>query len=200
MPFPTTPILDDFNRPDEGPPPSASWTTPTDQNGVRVVSNRAQVQAGASSEGFAAWTASTFGPDCEVYCDVAAATGTWALKLMARAPSALDLIANRYFLNATNAGLQILKTVDNAQTLLASLVRSNVQGESFGLSVIGNTLSAYYKPIAGSWTLGVTATDSSFQDAGYIGLSADAGSPAKASDNFGGGGPGAAADIIHVIN
>ena len=29
MPFPATSLLDAFTRPDEGPPPSASWTTVT---------------------------------------------------------------------------------------------------------------------------------------------------------------------------
>ena len=48
MAFPTTGILDDFNRGNEGPPPSANWTTLV--QGHKVVSNACTSNSTASTQ------------------------------------------------------------------------------------------------------------------------------------------------------
>src|SRR5688572_22948208 len=65
--FPCTSLLDDFNRTNEGPPPSANWTTGVDGStgGFAVSSNTAVAQDGSFSSAY--WNATTFGPDTEVY-------------------------------------------------------------------------------------------------------------------------------------
>lgn len=66
MAFPTTPILDNFNRGDEGPPPSANWTTVTwSDGGLKVLSNAAVPEATTTGDYIIYWNASTFGPNLE---------------------------------------------------------------------------------------------------------------------------------------
>lgn len=193
MPFPTTPVLDNFNRPDQGPPPSASWTTPLDGfgdplDGCRVVSNQVTHQAGAvGTFGYASWNAATFGPDCEIYATLKVAPGTQAFRLHARMGSLnVDGYNNSYFLNVTNAGIQIFKSVNGTNTQLGTLVRSNAIDESFGLELIGSTLKAYYKPVSGSWTLAITVTDTTYTAAGRLGMLISV-TPSSTLDDFGGG-------------
>src|SRR5436189_297727 len=62
--FPTTNILDDFNRSNQGPPPSSNWVSDGSPDGWKVLSN----QATPSVDGYAhdVWERDTFGPDSEV--------------------------------------------------------------------------------------------------------------------------------------
>jgi hypothetical protein len=66
-------LLDDFNRANEGPPPSASWTTGT-VAGLIVLANECTRQAAGGFRQDAYWNASQFGPNCEVGCRIAAWT------------------------------------------------------------------------------------------------------------------------------
>jgi hypothetical protein len=70
--FPTTPILDDFNRANEGPPPSANWGTIVG-TGHKVLSNQMVPDSNANHTSW--WTAQTFGPDIEVYLTVVTKSG-----------------------------------------------------------------------------------------------------------------------------
>ena len=64
MTFPTTPILDNFNRADEGPPPSDKWHTAND--GLAVVSNQATATQN-DDYGWNNWEDEYFGEDTEMY-------------------------------------------------------------------------------------------------------------------------------------
>jgi hypothetical protein len=70
--FPTTPILDDFNRANEGPPPSTNWGTIVG-TGHKVLSNQMVPDSNANHTSW--WTAQTFGPDIEVYLTVVTKSG-----------------------------------------------------------------------------------------------------------------------------
>lgn len=70
--FPTTPILDDFNRANEGPPPSANWGTIVG-TGHKVLSNQMVPDSNANHTSW--WTAQTFGPDIEVYLTIVTKSG-----------------------------------------------------------------------------------------------------------------------------
>jgi len=194
MAFPTTPILDNFNRVNQGPPPSASWHTPLDDfldplDGCIVSSNEATHQAApAGLFGYATWNAATFGPDSEVYAD-AGTTGIFPFRLHARMTGInIGGFNNSYFLHVSSSAIQIFKSVGGTNTLLGTLVRTNAAGESFGLEMIGSTLKGYFKPVAGAWTVALTVTDTTYTAAGRLGIALSAISPPNVrTDNFGGG-------------
>lgn len=70
MSFPTTPIIDDFNRSDEDPlSDGGSWVTSSQWwgNGLRLVSNEAVPPSGGTGGSF---RSSQIGPSAEIYCTV----------------------------------------------------------------------------------------------------------------------------------
>jgi len=63
-------LLDNFNRTNEGPPPSSSWTrSGWAGDGLKVVSNELQPNnMNTSCANY--WNPATFGADCEVYATI----------------------------------------------------------------------------------------------------------------------------------
>lgn len=59
-------------------------------------------------------------------------------------------------------------------------------GDSIGLSCVGNRISGYYKSVSGAWTLLGSVIDSTYPNSGYIGFSSTE-AATVAIDNFGGG-------------
>ena len=97
---------------------------------------------------------------------------------------------NNYFSHVTKAAgtdtIQLWKTVTNTQTQLGADGSQEVaSGDSFGIDANGTTITAWYKPAAGSWTAVMVRTDSGVTAAGYIGLVAQSNSAIW--DDFGGG-------------
>jgi hypothetical protein len=190
--FPTTGILDNFNRANEGPPPSANWTHPyypTD-DGLKVSSNACIANIDGSSDSY--WDVATFGPDCEAYITVSTLPATnQYIYIAARVanPGAAGL--DGYELNVqvvAGTDLWQINRLDNASyTLLGSTVTGpNLSaGDSIGIEIIGSTIKGYHKPVAGSWTEILSRTDSTYSAAGYIALGTD--DAATVFDNFGGG-------------
>lgn len=66
-------LQDSFDRANEGPPPSSSWTNIT--NGLKVVSNVAAGNA-ASANNISFWNVTTFGADVETYATISTKGGT----------------------------------------------------------------------------------------------------------------------------
>lgn len=194
MTFPTTSILDDFNRGDTGPPPSASWVTPAAAvGGLKVISS--QLASDDDSYGYrSAWN-TAYGPDCEFYATCAAATnGTTQFELYIRMDS--NQLAN-YFTSgdgyvlivSVNSGGAGAFELDKVSTgVFSTLDFTNltfVSGDSFGIQMIGSALKAFHKPAAGSWTEILSVTDGTFSGAGYTGLMIN--DAVGRLDNFGGG-------------
>lgn len=192
MAFPTTSILDDFNRANEGPPPSANWVNGGFTDYLKVLSNQAiTTPAWLGGE---MWN-TDFGPDCEVYYTIAALNGNTAANIDLFARVQLDgggVMTDGYavvwvagsgnLIIYRTAAWSILKSVTGAQTL--------ADGDSVGMSVVGTTISVYHKPSAGSWTLITTQTDSSVSSAGKIGVYVTAVTTPTNTisiDDFGGG-------------
>lgn len=69
--FPNTPVIDNFNRPNEGPPPSPNWTNDGDYAGQWKVSSNTCVPDGTVGGSENEWNSTIFGPDCEVYLTLA---------------------------------------------------------------------------------------------------------------------------------
>lgn len=186
MSFPTTGILDDFNRADEGPPPSASWGVKIfpAQSGLVVFGNTLTSESGIGSQ---VWN-TQFGPDCEAYCEVADISTSTRFALFLRLKD-LDTSFDGYAVevNSSSPDLRIYRYDNAVSTLLGTAIDTVVEvGDSFGVQIVGNTISAYYKPAGGAWELLGQRTDNTYPNAGLIGLRAFS-SIALQLDNFGGG-------------
>jgi hypothetical protein len=211
--FPTTSVLDNFNRANEGPPPSANWSA--DQYGLAlagwaVVSNTIDASANFSAN---YWSASTFGPDCEGFITLT----TWTFSandvdLTARLQGGVGTSAvDGFTVKATsvsggaNDTIKIMRLDNGTNTQLgATITQELADGDSLGIECSGTSISAYYKPAAGAWTLGGTRTDAAHGSAGNLGIYAA--NTSTALDDFGGGDlvvtpPGSdAAETLRVVS
>ncbi|KRT69463.1 MAG: peptidase S8/S53 subtilisin kexin sedolisin [candidate division NC10 bacterium CSP1-5] len=195
MAFPETPILDDFNRANEGPPPSSSWATPSGAPGIKVISG----QVGEDGPGGQAVWNTQYGPDLEAYVDVPTLawdgigghTEYFRLYFRASAPDA-GTTSSGYFILAWNSspndsiGLWSY-TPSGVDYLTHVQVAGLTSGSSVGLSVIGDLIRVYHKPPAGSWAEVFNYTDPTYDNAGYLLLYISQGGPDLRLDNFGGG-------------
>jgi hypothetical protein len=188
--FPTTPILDNFNRANEGPPPSANWTSFHTFIAGKVSSNTCIVN-GASTAQY--WNPKVFIPDEEVYMKISTkpANGNVA-RLCLRIQGANLATEDGYQLHfAADAGTDIItirKVSSGTSSVLLTIspAQEVSSGDSLGFSAVGSTLTAWYKSGSGAWVSLGSTTDSSFPSGGYIGmyLPNDA---AVVIDDFGGG-------------
>lgn len=178
MSFPTTSVLDNFNRADEGPPPSDSWSFPIDPDNdgdVVVVSNE------CTFDGFggAYWSEETFGPDTEVYI-TASSTSTFELHARMTNPG---FSGRDGYLSEFNIGgdtIAIYRVDNNTATQLGDDIPFTLaDGDVLGLAIIGSAIIAYVNGVAVA-----IRTDDTYTTAGYIGV---AGEDGGVFDDFGGG-------------
>lgn len=204
MTFPTTSVLDDFNRAN-AKPPSANWSKIYwAVDNVSLVSNQI-VGAAASETDASYWNVETFGADCEAYATIAsrATSGDYAnmtleVRIQDPAASTYDGYELEVVMREGGSNVNILriwKYVDNDYEQLGSDIATTVNnGDAFGIEVTGTsttTIRAYRKPSGGSWgQVGSDITDSSspITSAGYIGVGFyNNASAATSADDFGGG-------------
>lgn len=143
---------------------------------------------------------SQYGPNVEVYVKVVtkpnAVSGDVTLDARIQTPgsAAIDCYAFQYKVSAGTDTFELLRIDNNSSTSLASAFTQELtSGDSMGLSITGNILEAWYKPGAGAWTSLGTATDGTYPNAGYLGLSGSSGL-ATVVDDFGGGTVGSLSD------
>ena len=183
-------VLDNFNRANEGPPANG-WTT-IFGSGFKVLSNQAATD-GVSGDNGGWYTQQKYGPDCAVYVTIVAAAATYGdLQVRATGTSSATACAYDFGMQAANNTLGFYRADNGAFTQLgASISQTITNGDSWGGTVIGNTLTMHYKTAAGSWQVMGTRTDSTYTASGYLGMSFN--STTQAYDNFGGGTIGNAA-------
>lgn len=207
MAFPTTNLLDDFNRSDQGPPPSSNWTAAgaADVNKLCVVSNQCKDNGSlfTVNENGGFWN-TQFGPNQEIYVTIPTLMDNFKnVYLMLRAK---DLAVNpgdqtwdgymvQFFRFDGSVGLQIdITRVDNnAGTTLNGGAQNDPVGGSiaagiqFGASIIGSVVTAYVNRGSGWYTALTGSSDSTYSAAGYIGYCSD--STTTRMDDFSGGVP-----------
>lgn len=187
MAFPTTPVIDNFNRANADPPPSASWTGIYGA-GFLIVSSAISKTANADTSGIL-WSASTFGPDSECYYTVANAGASQAAgRIYVRIDAG---VTGGYSLtwNAFSTLISIKIVASGTETTLGAAIEQPIaDGDGIGLEAVGTTLTAYHKPAAGAWTSIGSRSDATWAVGGKIGLDgyADVGT-AVIFDDFGGG-------------
>lgn len=190
--FPTTVVLDDFNRADVGPPPSASWSTTGAFSAVgtqhSVISNR----LGKTVTGFHSvyWlTSFAANQEVRVIVPVLPAGNEQVVFLLARLQTPGTAGVDGYGLNvskAAGADTWDFYRIDNgAQTVLSSFTQEIAAGDGIGLKLVGTQLQAWFKSGAGAWTMVGTQTDATYNTTGYIGLETH--DDIARFDDFGGG-------------
>jgi hypothetical protein len=188
--FPTTPILDSFNRADEGPPPSATWTDNAlgegADNQLKVVSNALVANTiDTSCESW--WNLSSFGSDIEVYATINTKSGDaqrFELGFLQN-PGVLNTKVGYmvHFVDSSGTDTIKLQRMDapNTATQLGSTVNQEFSvGDIIGLSKVGTTLTVYRNGSAV-----ITETDSTYSGSMY--LYAGIRSTTGVLDDFGGG-------------
>lgn len=196
MAFPTTSVLDDFNRADAGPPPSASWTstgTYDPSSGLKVLTN--QCATDGSNKG-GVW-GTQYGPDCEQFSTVAtlfADARNIQIHVRMTLPGTGGT-GNSYFVRFTrndlNAGFDAQCYRDDAGswTQLGATVSDTAGalagGVKFGVDMIGSTLSGYVNR-SGTWASAISQSDATYSNSGYLSLRPGADASVR-FDDFGGG-------------
>jgi len=176
MTFPTTSILDDFNRAD-ATPPSASWSAMYG-GGTPNLSIISQV-VGGSDESFYAdyWNPNAFGPNSEVHFDIPTKHSSdegllWAsIRLQSPATTGIDGYEITIgYATAIKDTCYCYRLDNGAWTQLgAEIVHSFASGDSFGFEAIGSTLTGYHRASGGgAWHSIESRTDATY-GAGYIG-------------------------------
>jgi hypothetical protein len=183
MPFPTTPILDSFNRANEGPPPSASWggNWYGGAAGLVVASNL----LGAEANGAGYWLA-PFAADQECYLTLINIAGAQSNLIcrMTNPGAGYNAYQVEWF-HGTNTA-RFRKTVGGADTFLGAAFATDpftTAGDVIGMRVVADTITAYINGVFQGGT-----TDSSIGGPGAVGLYTD--SSGNTFDDFGGGKPG----------
>lgn len=186
--FPLTPILDNFTRANGTLGPN--WTSVWDDAAVRIVSNAAAttIATGAFESSGWYWNLNTFGPDAEVYATMSTVGTDNIYRLYLRLSPATG---NGYLITANKFTSQIglYRSDGGIYTQLGSLISQTIfNGDSFGASIVGDTLTAYYKPsAASSWSNIGSRTDSTYSSAGAVGAYWYSFNTGATLDNFGGG-------------
>jgi hypothetical protein len=194
--FPTTGILDTFDRADSSTDMGGSWTTN-------------QVYSGATNWGIDTnqcynpdnslyssqyYDASTYGPDSECYVTIAteeAAGDADTQNCIARIIDpgntwdGYDLYVNLAALN-----VWAIAYVDEgvATNIGATVNQAIAAGDKIGIEVIGDVITGYLYT-GGAWSTIITRTDTVLlqRDAGYLGLYGTGITPIWRYDDFGGG-------------
>ncbi len=187
--FPTTGVLSSFTGVDENPiSEGGNWTNAAyTAHGLQRIGNQlAGSTASAANDAY--WNVSSYGPDSEIYTDIATADtgGADAFILIVRMQLA-DGDAYSIEFGTDGDVFQVRKfRVDNAvpTQLGSSLYPDYSAGASAGGEMVGSTLVPYLKT-GGSWTALTSSSDATYSAAGYLNIYITGN--VWRLDNFGGG-------------
>jgi hypothetical protein len=190
--FPTNGLLDNFNRADESPLGNGNWTEllSSAHDSARIVSN-AVVRVGTVQKAGMYWSASQFTANQEVYFTISTKTDQW-MDLLLRLTNPAGSPFNGYAISIeVSAGTDVIavnRKDDDANTLLGSTFSQEItNGDGVGASIVGSTITVYYRSGAGAWTALGTRTDSTYSGAGHIGFAGNQNGTSWTMDDFGGG-------------
>lgn len=181
-----TAILDNFNRASLG----SNWSALALANGQLVIDGSIRIHGGADSYTGSYWNVDTFGPDVEVYATYVGANGDVSSNyfgLWARLQDGADATPDAYLVTANNNTLSLIKKIGGNDTTLGTYAWNPDNGDKFGISCVGDIISAYTDEGAG-WIERIRVKDSSISAAGRIALDIyDPNVDNIYLDNFGGG-------------
>jgi len=163
-------FTDGFDRSNEGPPPSADYTTPVGMAGCVVLDNQLAPDPTEGGNGRCV-TNAQFGPDCQATITIPTRPNTngnhtiqlfirttdqsgWATGYSVRAyrnPQTGDHYIYLYEGNSWKGGYNI----------------DWQSGDAIGVRAIGSDIEALYKPAMGNWSTVITKSLWNYLDAGY---------------------------------
>jgi hypothetical protein len=192
---PVTPLLDDFARPNNSGPPGTNWThmivSSTSPTNDFFITNHQVTGRPNSNADY--WNPQAYGPNSEVWVTVAVKPNVdqdpVVLGLRFQNPGAATASGYQAFYifrtgrpdqykitRRTNGTTSMVLTSSEGPTLKA--------GDRLLFRAIGTTLELW-RENAGTWTRLLSATDTAYQGAGYLNMTARNGTVRLA--NFGGG-------------
>lgn len=198
--FPTTPIVDDFNRPDEGPPPTG-WITGIAEGlegftepGFDVIGNEL---ANSFNDFQQIFRDEEWGPDCEGYITVKNTQDLRTISIVLRLTDVGQFTSNGYVGKVTltdgpsggfNVRYSIYRLDAGEVTGLDTLLTfepGDLIDNSFGFRCKGDSMQMWAN-LGNGWQHKLTVSDTSYASAGKPGLVSDGG-PFSRLDDFGGG-------------
>jgi hypothetical protein len=190
--FPTTGILDDFNRANETPIASP-WAGPlfSGEGQMNLTSNALKFST-TSGIFSGSYLNATYGPDAEAYITMATlGADTERVNLMARIQNPGQASINGYMVTliingSGNDTVRIRKTTAGSNSTLGADITSEdfLAGDKLGIEIVGTTITAY-RYTSGAWASIGSRTDSDFSTTGYIGMEGDG--TTAVFDDLGGG-------------
>lgn len=193
MSAPRTPRLDDFNRVNQGPAPSSSWTNGiiTFTGGLVVLDNQLARSANGAFRQGSYWN-TAFGPDSEVWGTVKYTSRSTndGMSLYTRLTTPGSGTTDGYALlvefdgSACQWGIQRFDNGVGAS--LGSLVSQDISdGDQVLFQAYGDILAGFLGS-GGTWAQVVSASDSTYTSAGFVGVDLVNGQRWRL-DDFGGG-------------
>lgn len=161
-------LLDNFNRSNEGPPPSGSWNA----GAVSTGTSQLQVVSNALKRGGAGWGSGYWGT--QIGADVIAyitlsTVGDVELGVRAKdlgSGSTFDYYGAEY-ISSTHTLTLYKYTNGSGSSLGTSTTATLAGGDKYGIMAIGSNITvATYQ--SGSWTDRITASDATYGATGYI--------------------------------
>lgn len=186
--FPLTGILDSFTRADSTGL-GANWTN---LNGrIDIASNKAKPINGAGVEDFYYWNPTVFAADEEAYATIATKGTNNDDMILSLRRNVTTGTGYRLEVQPTTNKVAIyrLDTAGSETLLGTTITQAYSSGDSFGMSIVGSTITVYYKASAGSWTSIGTRTDTTYALGGQLafGNYSGASTPDIRVTNLGGG-------------
>lgn len=185
-PFPSTGLVDDFNRADEGPLNGGGiWNTAAYNNGtLNIVSNEvARTSAGIGAQ----VTTATEGGDHEVWAELDS-LGTGHAALIAGASADNGATRDNYLTQINSDGLEyrLIRTTNGAEVVIGASTPANTAGTRHGIRVADAVVEAWVNENDGrGWRLVIPMVDGNFTS-GRTGLQISNNSTYQ-WDSFGGG-------------
>lgn len=196
MAFPTTPVLDNFNRANENPlSGGGNWLGPLFGSGPQLLLASNQVDTAVSEQRGSSYWSASFAADQEVYCDVPAIEQVVGLSF--RQVNTGGATRSGYHVEVVSlsgpGNILVSRTDNDSDTALGVSMSANLNAsDGIGVSIVGSTISVYTK-ISGTWSLLGTRTDSTYTSGGVVGIDTSTFGPSGQIDNFGGG------DFVPVV-
>lgn len=141
--FPVAGLLDDFNRSDEGPPPSSSWTN-NGANGPGVISN---VAGAVTAGGQTRWNIPIeANQECRFTLSVLPGDTSF-VSLLARFNTTFDA-GYELIVTRNDAGDDLVSLWDTVDAVeLDNAIITLQAGDEFGLRCYSNTILGYYRAL-----------------------------------------------------
>lgn len=170
-------LLDDFNRSNEGPPPSASWLSSSFSSGtsqLQVVSNA--LKRGGAGWGSCVWGA-TFGANTILVVTIST-VGDFSLIIRGQSPGSAAWDGYELLYTSSTHRFDIDRIDNNATTSLANTTAVTLSnGDKVGFEIVGSNLAAA-RYTAGAWGADfLTASDATYASSGYVGVWANGTTP-----------------------